>query len=56
MLIALRSDIICPTDDRWPSSTFVGVPEVIDEWVSAPYEVQQIDRGLILNGLQWLVD
>ena len=55
-LIAHLSDIICPTDDKGPSATFVGVPEVIDEWVSAPYEVQQKDRGLILNGLQWLDD
>ena len=34
----------------------VGVPDVIDEWVSAPYEAQHNDRELILNGLQWLDD
>jgi len=55
-LVAHLSDIICPADDGGPSSTDVGVPDVIDEWVSAPYERQQNDRVLILNGLQWLDD
>ena len=53
-LVAHLSDIICPADDAGPSASFVGVPEVIDEWVSAPYVSQQADRVLILNGLQWL--
>ncbi|MCC3860415.1 gluconate 2-dehydrogenase subunit 3 family protein [Pseudemcibacter aquimaris] len=55
-LIAHLSDIICPADEGGPSATVVGVPDVIDEWVSAPYEAQQNDRVLILNGLQWLDD
>ena len=55
-LVAHLSDIICPADDGGPSATEVGVPDVIDEWVSAPYESQQSDRVLILNGLQWLDD
>jgi hypothetical protein len=55
-MVARLCDIICPTDDRGPSATDVGVPDVIDEWISAPYSAQQRDRVLILNGLQWLDD
>ncbi len=55
-LVAHLSDIICPADDGGPSATDVGVPDVIDEWVSAPYPAQQSDRVLILNGLHWLDD
>ena len=54
--LAVLSDIICPADERGPSATAVGVPDVIDEWVSAPYASQQRDRGQIINGLQWLDD
>ncbi len=54
--VAVLSDIICPQDDRGPSATAVGVPDVIDEWVSAPYSSQHRDRVQILNGLQWLDD
>lgn len=53
-MVAHLSDIICPADDGGPSATAVGVPDVIDEWVSAPYPSQQSDRVLILNGLEWL--
>jgi len=55
-MVAHLCDIICPEDAGGPSATAVGVPEVIDEWVSAPYRDQQSDRILILNGLQWLDD
>ena len=36
-LLAKLCDIICPADEHGPSASSVGVPEVIDEWVSAPY-------------------
>jgi hypothetical protein len=32
----------------------VGVPEFINEWVSAPYEQQQDDLELLRKGLTWL--
>lgn len=54
--VAVLSDIICPADERGPAATTVGVPDVIDEWVSAPYSSQQRDRVLVINGLQWLDD
>lgn len=47
-------DTILPADDRSPAASAVGVPDFIDEWVSAPYPQQQADRALVLNGLEWL--
>jgi hypothetical protein len=32
----------------------LGVPDFIDEWVSAPYEPQQNHRTMIVDGLVWL--
>ncbi len=55
-LVAQLCDILCPADEGGPSANDVGVPEVVDEWISAPYSSQQQDRVLILNGLQWLDD
>ena len=47
-------DIILPEDERSPAASTVGVPDFIDEWVSAPYLQQQQDRASILPGLEWL--
>ena len=47
-------DLIIPGDDRSPGAGAVGVPDFIDEWISAPYPAQQIDRPLVLGGLKWL--
>ena len=54
--VALVSDILVPRDGRTPSASEVGVPDVIDEWVSAPYERQQADRADVIPLLQWLED
>lgn len=51
---AALCDMILPADDRSPAASAVGVPDFIDEWVSAPYAAQQQDRALILPGLEWL--
>ena len=51
---AALSDMILPEDERSPAASAVGVPDFIDEWVSAPYEEQQRDRELVLAGLEWL--
>jgi hypothetical protein len=48
------SDMILPQFDRSPAASAVGVPDFIDEWISAPYEEQQGDRELVLAGLEWL--
>ena len=34
-------DLIIPADEHGPAASAVGVPDFIDEWVSAPYEQQQ---------------
>ncbi len=47
-------DILIPADDLGPAASAVGVPEFIDEWVSAPYPIQTADRPMILEGLAWL--
>jgi Gluconate 2-dehydrogenase subunit 3 len=47
-------DLILPEDERSPAASAVGVPDFIDEWVSAPYAAQQSDRETILGGLERL--
>jgi hypothetical protein len=48
------ADVIIPKDDLGPAASAVGVPAYIDEWISAPYPIQQKDRPIILEGLAWL--
>ncbi len=47
-------DIVVPAQDEAPSASAVGVPEFLDEWVSAPYPEQAADRPLLLDGLDWI--
>ncbi len=51
---AALCDIILPADHRSPAASAVGVPDFIDEWISAPYAQQRNDREIILAGLEWL--
>ena len=53
-LAAVLSDLIIPADEHSPSASAVGVVDFIDEWVSAPYPVQQRDRPVVLAGLAWM--
>jgi len=46
--------VIIPADENAPSAADVGVPDFIDEWISAPYPDQQRDRPVILAGLAWI--
>lgn len=52
--VAALSDVLLPADDRSPSASAVGVTDFIDEWISAPYPVQTLDRETILRGLAQL--
>jgi len=52
--VTVLCDMIIPHDDKSPSASAVGVPDFLDEWVSAPYPEQQADRKQILEGLAWL--
>jgi hypothetical protein len=50
------ADTILPADALGPAASEVGVVEMVDEWVSAPYPQQRADRPVILDGLAWLDD
>lgn len=47
-------DMIIPEDEHSPAASAVGVPDFVDEWVSAPYAEQQEDREHVVAGLEWL--
>jgi len=55
-LVACLSDILVPAEGAVPAASAVGVPAVVNEWVSAPYPAQQRDRLTILSALAWLDD
>ena len=52
--IDLLGDLILPADARSPGAGKLGVGAFIDEWISAPYPVQQADRTSVIGGLIWL--
>ena len=47
-------DVIIPADEKSPSASKVGVPDFINEWVSAPYPEQEADRKRVQEGPAWL--
>lgn len=51
---ARLADFILPATATAPAATALGVPDFIDEWVSAPYPDQEKDRPLIRGGLKAL--
>jgi hypothetical protein len=54
LTVAALCDGIIPADDQSPSASQVGLADFIDEWVSAPYPIQQADKKTIREGLAWL--
>jgi hypothetical protein len=48
---AVVVDHILPATATAPSASALGVPDFLNEWVSAPYPNQLKDRALILDGL-----
>lgn len=48
------ADLIIPADDKSPAASDVGAVEIVDEWISAPYEAQRADRDEVLGGLAWI--
>lgn len=48
---ALVCDHILPASGAAPSASGLGVPDFLNEWVSAPYPDQVKDRAIILKGL-----
>jgi hypothetical protein len=53
-LTAVLSDLILPGTADAPAPSAIGIPDFVDEWVSAPYPEQRSDRTVILAGLDWL--
>jgi hypothetical protein len=51
---AILADFILPASGVAPSASSLGIPDFIDEWVSAPYPDQVKDRPVVLNGLNAL--
>lgn len=52
----LVAGILVPREGDVPSAAELRVEDVVDEWVSAPYEGQVRDRQQIVPLLQWLDD
>ncbi len=48
---AVLADYILPASATAPSASALGIPDFVDEWVSAPYPDQIKDRPVILDGL-----
>jgi hypothetical protein len=51
---AILADFILPASGTAPAASALGVPDFIDEWVSAPYPAQLKDRPIIREGLKAL--
>jgi hypothetical protein len=51
---AALADLILPGSKNTPSPSALGIPDFIDEWISAPYPDQRSDRKVILAGLTWV--
>ena len=51
---AILADYILPASGPAPSASSLGIPDFIDEWVSAPYPDQLKDRPVIIDGLKAL--
>ena len=52
--VTALGDVILPADQYGPAASAVGIPDFIDEWVSAPYAEQQKDLAVIRPGLVWI--
>ena len=48
------ADLILPKDETSPAASEVGVPDFINEWISADYPEHHEDREVIRGGLGWL--
>jgi hypothetical protein len=51
---AILADFILPASGAAPSASALGVPDFVNEWVSAPYPDQVKDRPVVMNGLNAL--
>ncbi len=54
--VVALADVMFPEDHLGPAASTLRVPDYMDEWISAPYPIQQKDRAALLPGLQWIED
>ena len=47
-------DMILPADQASPSASQLEVEDFVDEWVSAPYPLQEQDLQIVRGGLAWI--
>ncbi|HEY8572303.1 gluconate 2-dehydrogenase subunit 3 family protein [Phenylobacterium sp.] len=52
---AVLADFILPATATAPAASALGIPDFIDEWVSAPYPDQVKDRPIVRDGLKKLI-
>lgn len=52
--VAALCEVILPAEREAPSALAVGVPDFLDEWISAPYPEQRADRPVVLEGIAWM--
>ena len=50
---AVICDILFPADDISPSASALHIHDFLDEWISAPYEIQASDKQPILDCIAW---
>ena len=50
--VAALADVVIPADDRSPAASEVGVPDYVNEFVSAPFHTEQLTQ--LRGGLAWL--
>jgi Gluconate 2-dehydrogenase subunit 3 len=53
-LSSSAADIILPCTNDAPAPSALYISDVVDEWISAPYPLQRVDRVVVLEGLEWL--
>lgn len=51
---AVLADIILPKDANGPAASEIGLPDFINEWISAPCDEQHEASEIIRGGLAWL--
>jgi hypothetical protein len=51
---AVLADLILLGSSTAPAPSALGVPDFVDEWISAPYPEQLEDRKIIVEGLRWM--
>jgi hypothetical protein len=50
-ITAVLADMLLPATDVFSSPSSLGIPDFVNEWVSAPYPDQSRDRSILLDGL-----